>query len=166
MSTSNLIRWSGLSAVAAGVLLFVTAFFTAATTPPLVSVLASVTTVFALFGIYAVQVERSGIPGFAGFLLATTGFLVMVGDGKTIGGMPSWLLGTIMGALGLILLAIGTLTSGKFPRWVPWLWIAAVVIGLPSVFVPNLTTILGILGALASGLGLAYAGYFLWSRPT
>ena len=83
MSTSKLIRWSGLIAIAAGALNIVSAFFQSSS---LITMLVVVTTVFA-------------------------------------------------------------------------------VIGLPSVFIPSLATILGILGAAAVGLGLAGAGYTLWSRP-
>lgn len=50
-----------------------------------------------------------------------------------------------------------------FPRWVPGMWLAAVVVGLPSLFIPSLATRLGFLGPVAVGGGLAGAGYLLWS---
>jgi hypothetical protein len=80
MSTSNLIRWAGLSAMGAGIL-----FISIQAIHPL-DVLSSVTTdqwaivhylsivmdllgLFGIAGLYARQVEKAGWLGLAGFLL-------------------------------------------------------------------------------------------------
>lgn len=160
MTTSNLIRWSGLAAMAAGMLNVLDAIFEPL---PLLTVAMAVVTVFALIGIYAVQAEASGRLGFAGYLLGTAGYVFMAGTTGTIGSVPSYLVGASLGAVGLVLLAVGSLSARVFPRWVPWVWIAAVVIGLPSLLEPALATLLGILGAAAVGVGLAGAGFVLWS---
>lgn len=160
MTTSNLIRWSGLAAMAAGVLNVLDAIWH----PPLMTMFMAVVTVFALIGIYAVQTEASGRLGFAGYLLATAGYVLMAGTTTTIGSMPSYLVGASLGAIGLVLLAVGSLSARVFPRWIPWLWVAAVPIGLPSLAEPALAELLGTLGAAAVGLGLAGAGYVLWNR--
>lgn len=159
ISTSKLIRWSGLVAIVSALLTFVSSFSNVS------GMFGALTAVFAFIGIYAFQIEESGVIGFLGFLLAITGNIFLAGESAQLGGVPYWLVGISLAALGYILLAIGTLFAGKLPRWEPWLWIAAIVVGLPSLFVPSLETILGILGAVASGLGLAGAGYFLWSHP-
>ena len=119
--------------------------------------------VYGLMGIYAVQVEESGLPGFLGFMLLVAGSIFLVGQGE-LAGVAFWLLGSLLSAGGLLLLAAGTLKSRKFPRWVAWLWIAAVVVGLPAAFVGSLIGVLGVLGSVAAGLGMATAGYVLWSR--
>ena len=160
MTTSNLIRWSGLAAMAAGVLNVLGSIFEPL---PWLDILMAVVTVFALIGIYAVQAEASGRLGFAGYLLGTAGYVVMAGSQITIGSVPSYFVGASLGAVGLVLLAVGSLSARVFPRWVPGLWVAAVVIGLPSLLEPSLATLLGILGAAAVGVGLAGAGYVLWS---
>ncbi|HZD52753.1 MAG TPA: hypothetical protein VE175_06875, partial [Woeseiaceae bacterium] len=72
MTASNLIRWSGLVAMGAGVLNVLDAKWH----PPWMTTLMAVVTVFALIGIYAVQVEASGRLGFAGYLLGTAGYVV------------------------------------------------------------------------------------------
>lgn len=161
MTTSNLIRWSGLAAMAAGVLNVLDSIFEPL---PWLTTFSAVVTVFALIGIYAVQAEASGRLGFAGYLLGTAGYVLMAGGSSTIGSVPSYFVGASLGAVGLVLLAIGSLSARVFPRWVPGLWVAAVVIGLPSLLLPSpLETLLGILGGAAVGLGLAGAGYVLWS---
>jgi hypothetical protein len=166
MTTANLIRVSGLSAIASGALVALSVFIV---NSAWITALMAVTTIFGLIGIYAVQVKESGVAGFVGYVLSTIGWVVLAGGSATFAGIPAYILGSSLGALGLVLLAVGILSGRAFPRWVAGLWIAAVVIGLPSVFIPsmgtNLGMILGILGALASGLGLAGAGYTLWSRP-
>jgi hypothetical protein len=53
----------------------------------------SVATVFALIGIYAVQAEASGRAGFAGYLLATAGYVLIAGTSTAIGSVPSYVVG-------------------------------------------------------------------------
>lgn len=160
MTTSNLIRWSGLAAMAAGVLNVLDSIFEPL---PWLTMVMAVVTIFALIGIYVVQAEASGRLGFAGYLLATAGYVFMAGTSSTIGSVPSYLVGASLSAVGLVLLAVGSLSAHVFPRWVPGMWVAAVVIGLPSLLEPSLATLLGILGAAAIGVGLAGAGYVLWT---
>jgi membrane-anchored protein YejM (alkaline phosphatase superfamily) len=160
MTTSNLIRWSGLGAMVAGMLNVLDGIFEPL---PWLTILSAAVTVFALIGIYAVQVEESGWLGFAGYLLWTVSFVFMAGTTSMIGSVPSFLVGIILGATGLVLLAVGTLSARVFPRWVPGLWIAAIVIGLPSLLFPSLERPLEILGAAAIGVGMVGAGYVLWS---
>jgi len=160
MNTSNLIRLSGLAAMAAGVLSVLDSIFEPL---PWLTICMAAVTVFALIGIYAVQAEASGRLGFAGYLLGTAGYVFMAGTSSTIGSVPSFFVGASLGAVGLVLLAVGSLSARVFPRWVPGMWLAAVVIGLPSMLEPSLATLLGILGAAAVGVGLAGAGYVLWS---
>lgn len=161
MTTSNLIRWSGLAAMAAGVLNVLGSIFEPL---PWLDIVMAVVTVFALSGIYAVQAEASGRLGFAGYLLATAGYVVMAGSTTTIGSVPGYVVAASLSAVGLVLLALGSLSARVFPRWVPGMWVAAVVIGLPSLAEPSLATLLGLLGAAAVGAGLAGAGTVLWSR--
>lgn len=160
MTTSNLIRLSGLAAMAAGVLNVLGSIFEPL---PWLDIVMAVVTVFTLIGIYAVQAEASGRLGFAGYVVATAGYVFMAGSQIIIGGVPSYLVGASLGGVGLVLLALGTLAARVFPRWVAGMWLAAVVIGLPSLLEPSLANLLGILGATAVGLGLAGAGYVLWS---
>ncbi len=160
MTTSNLIRWSGLAAMAAGVLNVLDSIFEPL---PWLTMVMAMVTVYALIGIYAVQAEASGRLGFAGYLLATAGYVIMASTPNTIGSVPTYLVGISLGAVGLVLLAVGSLSARVFPRWVPGMWLAAVVIGLPSLLEPSFANLLGILGSAAVGLGLAGAGYVLWS---
>lgn len=165
MSESRLTRWSGLAAMLGGILNIVGSISWEATPWRWLGALGSLMLVYGIVGIYLWQVKASGAAGFLGFVLLLGGSVFLMGNSDLFGA-PYWLLGSLMSAGGLLLLAVGTLASGKFPRPIPWMWIAAVVVGLPSVFLPSLETVLGFLGSLAAGGGMAWAGYVLWSRSS
>ncbi len=109
------------------------------------------------------QTSQSGITGFLGFLFTIPGSVFLTAGSGNFAGVEFWMLGSMLSAVGIILLAIGTFSAEKFPRWVPWLWIGAVVAGLPSIFIPSLALTLGIFGSILAAIGMAGAGYMLWS---
>lgn len=169
MTRSELIRWDGLIAILAGVLVLVVTFLPQelrfpglleATDPARWLYWAvGLATAFALIGIYAIQVEESGMWGLLGFVLATVGNALFFAEN-----VPE-LAGAIM-APGMVLLGIGSWKAGKLPRWVPGLWFAAVVIGVPGAFLgdANLMHTLNVIGGIPFALGFAGAGYMLWSK--
>ncbi len=96
MSSSNLIRWSGLAAILAGVLLVVAdllnlaigfgdePFSETATTgiyafQSVVNLLGAVLLLIGLVGLYARQSEAAGLLGLAGFLVAFLGTALITG---------------------------------------------------------------------------------------
>ena len=163
MSKLQLIRLSGLAAMLGGLMLIPGSI---SFDPPwsVIGMFGSVLLVFGLIGIYAVQTEKSGVAGFFGFVLSVVGAVLLSGNGD-LAGVPAWMIGSGFAALGIVLLAIGTFASGSFPRWVPWVWLAAVVVGFPGVLVESLAQTLGVAGSILSALGMVGAGYALWSRP-
>ena len=165
MKTHRLIRWSGLAAIAGGVLNAVVSFAAPAVGSPLEwgFFLGGIANQFGLIGIYAFQVEGSGAMGLLGFLLAMVGNAYFTGGEPSIGGVDSTAVFGSIFALGLLLLAVGTLKAGKLPRWAPVMWILAVLVGLPGAFVASLESLSFQLGAVAFGLGFIGAGYGLWS---
>jgi len=163
MSTGNALRWSGLAAILGGVLLVPGSFIWDQASWAWVATLGWLLFIFGMFGIYAFQIDQSGVPGFLGFVLSVTGAVFLMGAG-TFAGIEYWTLGSLFSAIGLILFAVGTLSARKFPRWVAWLWFAALVVGLPSVFGPSFAMISGVLGAAALGAGMVIAGYHLFTR--
>lgn len=168
MSSSTLIKWSGLAAIVAGV---GTALLSAAS--PLAPeggspvawgfLLAGLATQFGLIGIYAVQTREGGWSGLIGFALALSGNAFFIAPEGSIGGVDSGQLGGGIYALGLILLAVGTWRAGKFPRWVPALWLLAIVVALPAFFAESLQAVAFLLGGVFFGAGFVAAGYWLWS---
>lgn len=163
MKKNALIRWSGMAAMLGGLLLIVGSVNWEQTPWRWLGALGSLLLVFGIVGIYLAQAEESGVAGFLGFVLLVAGSGFLMGNSDLFG-IPYWMLGSFLSAAGLILLAVGTLASGTFPRGVAWLWLAAVVLGLPSVFLPSLQSALGLIASAAAGLGMAWAGYTLWSR--
>lgn len=159
MSTTNVIRWSGVVSVLAG--LWVLGISLSAGQPWIFAV-GTLLAIFALSGIYAVQVEESGFWGFAGFVISISGEVLMMIEGD-----PQELLGMLAGALyalGLIGLVIGTWRGRVFSPWVPRLWLAAILIGLPAYAVESLMPILIIAASVAFAMAFIVAGYELWTQ--
>ncbi|MFN2160212.1 MAG: hypothetical protein ACK2TW_09700 [Anaerolineales bacterium] len=127
--------------------------------------LGNIFTLFALIGIYGVQVGKSGWWGLIGFVLASTGNLLLVGgEEQTLAGMNFVLLGSSFSSLGLILLAIGSLRSRAFPRLAPFLWILAPLVGIPGMIAGGLANLFVTLAGVIFGLGFIAAGYYLFTR--
>lgn len=168
MSTSTLLRWCGMAGVVAGAATLVMSVLEALVVEaPNATVwgfvLVGTATQFALIGIYAAQLRESGWVGLVGFVLALSGNAFFIGPEGPVGGVDSGLIGGPIYALGLLLLAVATWRTGKFPRWVAALWIAAIVFGLPAIAVPALEPVLFAVGGVLFGLGFIGAGIRLWS---
>lgn len=163
MTTSNLIRWSGLAAILAGLSSIAASFLQPDGEPPLLAwvlVVNGLAILFALIGVYAYQVAESGVWGLLGFVSASVGNALILGS---VDGDPGVVAGAFV-ALGIVLLGIGSWRAGKLPRWVPVLWFFAVLIGFPGFFIESLMSTLFLVGQIAYGLGFIAAGYALWSQ--
>ena len=146
----------------AGLWTGVSAFLPFEAAPGWVFFVGTVMSVFALFAVYAAQAQASATWGLAGFVAASVGNLVFLGE--ALWGEIVFAIGGGLYALGLILLAVGSLKAGVFSRWVAWLWIASVVIGIPGFAVQSLMAVFFAAGGLAIGAAFVLAGYELWSR--
>lgn len=159
MNSANLVRWSGIAAILAGLLGIAVSFFDE-NTPSVfawVYIISNLLTILALIGIYLYQKDEAGLLGLIGFGVAMLGNLMLFIEGL-------YMVAGAVYAIGLIVLGIGALKAGKFPRWVPILWIVAPLIGSPGFFSESLTNLFFFLGAVVYGLGFIGAGYILWTR--
>ncbi|HKY84931.1 MAG TPA: hypothetical protein VJ160_08920 [Anaerolineales bacterium] len=168
MSSSTLIKWSGLAAIVAGagtLLLSAASPSAPDSGSPVVwgFLLTGLMTQFGLIGIYAVQIRESSWQGLIGFVLALSGNAFFILPETSIGGVNTGQVGGGIYALGLLLLAVGTWRARKFPRWIPALWLLAIVVGLPAFFAQGLQAVAFLLGGVLFGAGFIAAGYWLWS---
>lgn len=154
MNTSQFIRWSGVAAMVTGILGIILGLGTGESAPWLY-VVSNVATLIALIGIYLFQKDSAGVFGLIAFLVAFAGALLLTFS-------YSLDISTMVYALGLVLLAIAALRAASFPKWVPWMWLAATIIGIPGTFLPDLQELLFLLGAILFGVGLIGAGLSLW----
>lgn len=161
MKQSDIFRLAGLVTVIAGLWTAGSAFLSFETTPGWVFFVGTVLSVFALFAVYAAQAESSAIWGLVGFVAATVGNILFLGE--DIWGELVFAIGGGLYALGLILLGVGTLKAGVFSRWAAWLWIASVVLGIPGFAVQSLMALFFAAGGVALGAGFVLAGYELWA---
>ena len=156
MSSSNLIRWSGLAAVVAGGLfiivalidLFVLSFGQNFTPSGLlfrsaVSGIAGALVVLGLIGLYAYQSEATGIPGLLSVLMVTIG-TVMVAQGFI------WL--ALLADLGWIFFGASSLRARIYPR------VATLLIIIGAVIVGVFSHLISALIAGGPGGVLAYTG--------
>ena len=102
----NLIRWSGLAAVLAGVLRLITSFM-----PTIASVALQIVyfTIDALLlvgiiGLYGFQKQETGRWGFLGFMLALLGTGLLLGHDVVSGGALLYPLAAVLFAVGISIL--------------------------------------------------------------
>ena len=199
MSTVNLIRWSGVASLLAGVLYILGSFLhpagedLAAVSSPnyllahLLIWASLILLLFGLIGLYARQVEKTGMFGLVSFVLAfigTTIAVVLVAPGATLLPLvaatapdlfaqltapPAFvlLLFLVTYGLGFILFSVATMRAGVLPRWAGLLLIIGIVLQMAAEGVPldkSLLQMIRITAPIVLGLGFAWMGYALWSE--
>ncbi len=177
MSSSDLVRWSGILAIGAGASFIVSPFLhpsspqSAAWVPMhLLSFGALIATLLALVGILAYQLEQAGRLGLVGFFTAFVGTAMMLMEGREHLFSPDFGVGTPRGLLeliiasfifsiGYILLGIAIARGGVLPRGAGVL----LAIGGPiTAFSPPIGVwVVDIIGSALVGLGLTWVGYVL-----
>lgn len=161
MKNAKFIQWSGLAAIIAGVF---TPFATLLENNPpsymgVIYLVSSLSLLIALVGMYSYQREEAGLLALLGTITVIVGNLLF-GSDSTIQ------LANMLYGLGILLVAVATLRAAKFPRWVPILWLLAIVVGIPGTFLTSLQDFLYLFGAVFFALGFVGAGYHLWTKVT
>lgn len=154
MNTSQFVRWSGVAAIVTGIGNVIISLGVGASAP-WIYIVTNVATLIALIGIYLFQKDSAGVMGLIAFLVASAATLLL-----TFAFNLS--LSAMAYAIGLVLIAIATLRAGVFPKWVPWIWLAATIVGIPGVFLPDLEQTFFLLGSILFGAGFIGAGLTLW----
>lgn len=175
MSTSNLIRWSGLAAILSGVLAVASSGLSMIVGTQsavleaiyVLYVLQAIPMLFGILGVYAYQHEECGWSGFLGFILAVIGNAFLLGGAGEVAGVPNFMLGGTLAGIGLLLLAIGSWKAGVFPSWMPILWIVAILAGVPAMAVElsgqlALAQLLFLVSGVIFAVGFGGAGVVLW----
>ncbi len=169
------IKWSGVAAIFTGLLSLVLGVFDASrivlevTPTALIEggyFLSTFLTLFALTGIYLYQKKNAGILNLIGYGIAMIANLLMLVGEPFLGEEIVLTAGGSLYALGMMILAIGTYKPGRFPRWIPALWIITPLIGLPGWFMGDtvLAALLLLLGTTAFGAAFIGAGIVMWKQ--
>lgn len=163
VKASVLLRLSGAASLLAGLWTLGTLFFPVETDDVAwYLVVGKLLLMFALFGIYAAQAEQSGLLGLLGFILTSSGNVLFLLEGSL--GDEIIIIAGVPYAIGLIVFALGTLRGRVFWPWIPALWIASILIGIPPFFLELPSGAQYIPGGVLYGLSLVGAGYQLWAR--
>ena len=164
MKVSTFTRWSGIAAVLAGLVTGAGIFPFLSQNPnisfePWGPLSRTVLIGIALVGIYLFQKDEAGTMGMIGTLAAFVGNLLFLFD-------VSFFLSGSLYSLGLIVMAVGSLRTRKFPRWVPVLWILTVLLGFPGFLIESLEAASFTAGAVTLALAFIGAGYTMWAQSS
>ncbi len=179
MSSSELIRWSGLLAIGAGASLALSPLVhpsspqSAAWVPMhLLFFAALIATLLALVGILLYQLQQARRLGFVGFFTAFVGTAMMLLEGRehlfspdfgvgTPRGLLELIIASLVFSIGYILLGVAIVRAGVLPRGAGIL----LAVGGPIVaFSPPIGVLaVEIVGHALFGLGLLRVGYVLSS---
>ena len=179
MSSSELIRWSGLLAIGAGGYLVLSPLVhpsspqSAAWVPMhLLFFAALIATLLTLVGILLYQLQQAGRLGLAGFFTAFVGTAMMLLEGRehlfspdfgqgTPRGLLELIIASLVFSIGYILLGVAIVRAGVLPRGTGIL----LAVGGPIVaFSPPIGVLaVEIVGHALFGLGLLWVGYVLLS---
>lgn len=166
MSSTNLIRWGGISAILGGVVFLTDTALTFTVADPskdlwpdLLFAAGILLVVVGLVGFHELQKGSYGRIGRAGFYTVVVASLIQVGGlvGFVLGSTAlEWLIlvGGLGSLIGFVLYGVATLRAGVLPRWCG----VALIVALP-VSIP-----LGEYANLLFGLIWLALGYTLWSK--
>jgi hypothetical protein len=177
MSSSNLIRWAGLAAILAGVLLVVAdllnlaigfdddePFSETATTgiyafQSVVNLLAAVLLLIGLVGLYARQSEAAGLLGLAGFLVAFLGTALVTG----LLWASLFIVPTLAVEVPAFLDQVEGPPPGFFLTFITFAvgWLLFGIATLLARVYPRIPTILVMIGAVIAVLPLPFTGIVL-----
>jgi hypothetical protein len=168
MSRNTLLRFSGIAAIAGGVLRVVDAFLTSGVAVHAQQIAYAVTDlmlVFGLCGIYLSRSNRLGWTGLVGFVTSITGILMVRSSELSLFGFSGYLIGATITLLGVVVLGISMMIHTAFPRLAPILWIVSLIAGL--IGLATAAKDLGVLVAgVAFGAGFVAAGMRLLSEKS
>jgi hypothetical protein len=166
MSSTNIIRLGGLSAIVAGILRGINSFLPSSNPNVTTSILYLLTDIFLLFGImgiYGFQHQEYRLWGVFGFILAIVGIAII--RTGSIAGVSLYPIGASMFTVGLSLFAVGSWIASLLPRWVSVLWILSTIVGVMGYFIPSLN-LLFVASGVIFGIGFAGAGMKIWSSTS
>jgi hypothetical protein len=166
MDRHALVRWAGIAAIAAGTLRGVTALLPAAQTPAihLTYLTIDLLLLLAVAGLFTFQREQTGGWGALGALLAVVGAGLLIIDDLFSPTFALYPIASVVFALGLGVMALGDWIARTLPRWIPALWLAAIVVGALRLGVAALHPLFVISGLLFAA-GFVGAGLYLYIAP-
>jgi hypothetical protein len=166
MDRHTFVRWAAVAAIAGGTLRGVTALLPAAQTLAihLTYLAIDLLLLLAVAGLFTFQRERTGGWGALGALLAVLGAGLLISDDLFSPTFALYPIAAVVFALGLGLLALCAWIAHTLPRWIPALWLAAILVGALSLGVAALHPLV-VLSGLLLAAGFVGAGAYLYAAP-
>jgi hypothetical protein len=140
MKTAHALRLSGAAAALGGALRLV-----AASIPPqpdsieleLLYFIIDLALLFGLIGIYVSEGEQPGRFGPLGFVVTMTGLASIVGPDMEVVGNRVYVTASAVIGIGPALMGVAIFLFGRFPRWIPGLWIGSLLAGNAATVLPD-----------------------------
>ncbi len=168
MKTQDVLRLAGAAAALGGALRVAAAIIPAHPDSPQLELLYFVidlSLLFGLIGIYAQECERLGWVGLVGFVAAASGLASIVGPDADVFGFNIYAAAVGVIGIGLAVMSVAMIWSGRLPRWIPALWIASLLAGIAPNFAPDRSQAAFLVAGVLFALGFLGAGVVLFSRP-
>jgi len=159
MDAAQLQRLGGVCAIAGGALAIASRFMPQSIDVGLREALYFAVDVFFMFGVFAIYLHsglRTGLLGFAGFVLAATGVGSIIGPDAKFGMIDQYLLGGTVFGIGMFVLAIALLRERR-QQIAAICWILTVLLGV-AAYAPALSDGARFASGIAFGLGFVFAG--------
>lgn len=116
-----------------------------------------------LLGWHLHQHDKVATPGLVGFLLAFSGTGFIAGPSAQIFGFTAYSLGVPVITLGLLTMALCSLSKGTLPRWIIGLFLGSFVLAITSMLAPVLYQPIAFFN-IAYGAGFLSLSYFLLNK--
>lgn len=115
---------------------------------------------YGLLGLFSAHIERWGLLGFMGFIIALSGVASLVGPDGKLYGMDLYVLGGAAFAIGLAVMSMVLLRRGVFLLGAPLAWVGALCLGIMGAIIPQMP-VLDHLSGVSFGFGFILAGFTL-----
>lgn len=161
MPFKKLVRACGLLAIIAGVLRIVEALLAEDFVLPIllegIYFITDVCIMFALIGIFLYN-NKTGLLGVSGFVLLILGASILIGPSESKDGVNYHFMGIQVFSVGVVFFSIHLWFVSIISKWVPFLWITSIIVGLTGILIPQVLFVTFLISEILFGIGLIVVG--------
>ena len=119
---------------------------------------------FAVFAIYLQSSARTGLLGFAGFVLAAVGVGSIIGPDAKFGDFDQYVIGGTVFGFGMFFLGVALLLK-RLQRLAATCWVLTIILGF-AAYAPQISDSARLASGVFFGLGFVLAGRRILTAPS